>query len=78
MIVNLCAGKSEQQKHRLAKAVIEAVTSTSSYGDESVSVAIEEVAPERCEEVYKPDILGKRETIYETPGYAPLSSSTGQ
>lgn len=73
VIVKLYAGKSEQQKNRLAEAVTKAVTTTLSYGDESVSVAIEDVAPERwAEDVYKPDILGNANKIYKKPGYDPF------
>jgi len=40
------------------------------YGDESVSVAIEEVTPaDWKDEVYKPDILDRREKLYKKPGY---------
>lgn len=42
-------------------------------GEESVSVAIEDVEPrEWTEKVYKPDILGKPDMIYKKPGYDPL------
>jgi 4-oxalocrotonate tautomerase len=40
------------------------------YGEESVSVAMEEVAPEDwAEQVYKPDIVNKPDQIYKKPGY---------
>jgi 4-oxalocrotonate tautomerase len=39
-------------------------------GAESVSVAIEEVAPQDwAEKVYKPDILHNAEKLYKQPGY---------
>jgi 4-oxalocrotonate tautomerase len=42
-------------------------------GEEAVSVGIEDVKPEHwTETVYKPDILGKSETVYKKPGYDPL------
>ena len=73
VIVKLDAGKSEQQKKKLAEAVTEAVTSTLNYGDDSVSVAIEDVAPERwADEVYKPDILANSANLYKKPGYNPF------
>jgi 4-oxalocrotonate tautomerase len=38
-----------------------------------VSVAFEEVAPEDWpEEVYRPDILEKADTLYKGPGYNPF------
>ena len=72
VIVKLWPGKSEQQKKRLAGELTNAVMSTLNYGEESVSVGIEEVKPhDWTDQVYKPDILGKRETIYKEPGYEP-------
>lgn len=70
VIVKLWSGKSEQQKKKLAEEVTKAVMSTLNYGEESVSVGIEEVKPQDwTDQVYKPDILGKRETLYKEPGY---------
>ena len=72
VIVKLHSGKSERQKHALAQAVTEAVMSALNYGEESVSVGIEEVEPKDwTENVYKPDIIGKPDTIYKKPGYDP-------
>ena len=40
------------------------------YGEESVSVAMEEVEPQDwAEKVYKPDIVNKPEQLYKRPGY---------
>ena len=40
------------------------------YGDESVSVALEEVtAAEWGDKVYRPDIVEKAATLYKKPGY---------
>ena len=44
VIVKLWPGKSEAQKKRLAERITEAVTDVLHYGDESVSVAFEEVS----------------------------------
>jgi 4-oxalocrotonate tautomerase len=73
VIVKLHAGRSEKLKLRLADEVTKAVMSTLNMGEESVSVSIEDVKPEDwAETVYKPDILGKSETLYKKPGYNPL------
>jgi 4-oxalocrotonate tautomerase len=45
VIVKLWSGKSEQQKRRLADAVTKAVMASTGYGEESVSVSLEEFAP---------------------------------
>jgi len=42
VIVKLWPGKSEQQKNRLAEAIIKDIMDILHYGEESVSVAIEE------------------------------------
>ncbi|WP_198024749.1 hypothetical protein [Bradyrhizobium sp. Cp5.3] len=45
---------------------------TLNYGEESVSVGIEDVEPrDWTERVCKPDIVGKPDTIYKKPGYDP-------
>jgi 4-oxalocrotonate tautomerase len=70
VIVKLWPGKSEQQKKKLASELTKAVTSILNYGEESVSVGIEEIAAsDWMEQVYNPDIRAKRETIYKEPGY---------
>ena len=72
VIVKLWPGKSEQQKTRLADAITKDVMEILHYGDESVSVALEEVkSREWLEKVYKPDILNKWDTVYKKPGYDP-------
>lgn len=58
VIVKLWPGKSEQQKARLAEALTKDVMEILHYGDESVSVALEEVKPrDWVEKVCRPDIL---------------------
>jgi len=70
VIVKLWPGKSEQQKRRLAAAIVQDVMNVLHYGEESVSVAIEEVpAREWAETVYKHDILENAEKLYKKPGY---------
>jgi 4-oxalocrotonate tautomerase len=60
VIVKLWPGKSEDQKAKLAAAIVKDVTRALNYGEESVSVAMEEVpASEWLEKVYKPDIEAK-------------------
>ena len=70
VIVKLWPGKSEQQKKKLASEITKAVMATLHDGEESVSVAMEEVkAADWAETVYKPEILAKRDTLYKEPGY---------
>jgi 4-oxalocrotonate tautomerase len=70
VIVKLWPGKSEQQKARLAEAIARDVMDVLNYGEESVSVAFEEVEPQDwAEKVYKPDIVNSPEKLYKKPGY---------
>lgn len=72
VIVKLWPGKSDQQKAELAEAITKNVMEILHYGDESVSVAMEEVQPQDwVEKVYKPDIQKKWNTLYKKPGYDP-------
>lgn len=74
IIVKLYAGRSAQDKARLADEMTKAVKQALNSDDKSISVAIEDVAKEDWEEkVYKPDILDKPETLYKKPGYNPLA-----
>jgi len=70
VIVKLWPGKSEQQKARLAEKIVEDVTTVLNYGEESVSVAFEEVEPQDwAAKVYKPDIIRNSDRLYKKPGY---------
>ena len=70
VIVKLWPGKSEQQKTRLAEEIVKDVTKVLNYGEESVSVAFEEVEPQDwAEKVYLPDIVNNSEKLYKKPGY---------
>lgn len=72
VIVKLWPGKSEAQKARLAELITKSVTDVLDYGEDAVSVGIEEIAPAQwVERVYKPDIVDKPQTIYKKPGYKP-------
>ena len=70
VIVKLWPGKSEQQKARLAQAIAKDVMDILHYGEESVSVAMQEVKSQDWKEkVYKPDIQKNWDKLYKQPGY---------
>ena len=70
VIVKLWPGKSEAQKRHLAERITQDVMDVLGYGEESVSVALEEVeARHWVEKVYKPDIVNKPGQLYKKPGY---------
>jgi 4-oxalocrotonate tautomerase len=70
VVVKLWPGKSEQQKARLAEEITKGVMSILNYGEESVSVAIEEVkSQDWAEKVYRPEIQSNWDKLYKKPGY---------
>jgi 4-oxalocrotonate tautomerase len=71
VIVKLWLGRSEQQKIQLAEEIVKDVADIMECGEESVSVAIEEVDPKTWKEkVYDPLIRRKMDTLYKKPGYS--------
>ena len=74
VVVKLYAGKTEQQKQKLAEEITRAMIVALNSTEPSISVAIEDVQPsEWVETVYKPEIIGKSDTHYKKPGYNPLA-----
>ena len=70
VIVKLWPGKSEMQKQRLADAITKDVMEILHYGEESISVAMQEVKPQDwADEVYRPEIESNIEYLYKKPGY---------
>jgi 4-oxalocrotonate tautomerase len=70
VIVKLWPGKSERQKNQLTEAIVKGVMNALNYGEESVSVAFEEVkAQDWAEKVYRPDIVNQANKLYKKPGY---------
>jgi 4-oxalocrotonate tautomerase len=70
VIVKMWPGKSEKQKVRLAEAITRDVMDVLDYGEESVSVAIEEIkARDWAEQVYRSDIKKNWDKLYKEPGY---------
>lgn len=70
VIVKLLAGRTEEQKARIAKEVTKAVMASTGNGEDAVSVAIEDVAREDwTQKVYRPDILDKWSKLFKKPGY---------
>jgi 4-oxalocrotonate tautomerase len=73
VIVKLWPGKSEAQKKELAERITKDVISILNYGEESISVAMEEVSSrDWMEKVYDPDIRENWDKLYKQPGYDPF------
>jgi 4-oxalocrotonate tautomerase len=72
VIVKIYAGRSDEQKQRIADEVTKALIAAAGCSEGSVSVGIEDVAPsDWTAAVYGPDIAAKADTIFKKPGYAP-------
>jgi len=68
VIVKMYPGRSEQQKARLAEAIVKDVMTFTGVGDEAVSLSIEEIGPtDWAEKVYQPDILNGSGKLYKNP-----------
>jgi 4-oxalocrotonate tautomerase len=73
VIVKLYPGRSDEQKTQLADEIVKDVAVIAGCEEKTISVAFEEVKPEDWpEEVYRPDILNKQESLYRKPGYNPF------
>ena len=69
--VKVRTGTPEDKKKQLAEAIVEDVVIIVGCGEESVSVAIEEIDPKDWKEkVYDPLIRRKMDTLYKKPGYS--------
>ena len=70
--IKLARGRSEEQKAKLAEAVAKAVMDGVSVPEAAVSVAIEDIEPDRwIDDVYGPDIQDRWTQLYKRPGYQP-------
>lgn len=70
--VRMYAGRSEEDKARLAEAIGQALIQTLGSSERSISVVIEDVAPDDwMTEVYDPEITGKADRLFKRPGYGP-------
>lgn len=69
--VKLWPGRSEEEKQRLADAIVEDVVRITRSSEASVSVSIEDVpSDEWKEKVYDPMIQKESDLLYKKPGYS--------
>jgi 4-oxalocrotonate tautomerase len=70
VIVKLYPGRTDEQKKEMAARIVKDIAAVAKCDEKVVSVAFEEVAKDDwAEKVYKPDIMGKKETLVIEPGY---------
>jgi 4-oxalocrotonate tautomerase len=69
VIIKMYAGRTEEQKKKLVKAITDSIVKIVDADEKYVSITIEDVSPEDwAEKVYRPDILEKQNTLYKKPG----------
>ncbi|MDJ0811746.1 MAG: tautomerase family protein [Desulfobacterales bacterium] len=74
VIVKMYPGRSADTIEQLAQAITRDVVAIAGCAEKSVSVALEEVPPEKwAAEVYLPDIQGQADNLIKKPGYDPFS-----
>ena len=70
VIVKLWPGKTDEQKARLADAIVREVMTHLGSSEASVSVSFEDVAKEAwTAQVVGPDIVAHPERVFRKPGY---------
>jgi 4-oxalocrotonate tautomerase len=71
--IKLYPGRTEEQKQQLTEQIVQDLMKFLNSKEASISVAFEEVSPaDWPEQVYRPEILQKPETLYRKPGYNPF------
>lgn len=75
VILKMYAGRSAEEKARVAEALARAVREALGSSDAAVSVAVQEFAPDDwAEAVYRPDILETQAEVLKRPGYDPFAA----
>jgi len=75
VIIKMHPGRTGEQKNELARAITDSVVKIARCEEKTVSVAIEEIAPEDwAEKVYRLDIIEKKDTLVKKPGYNPFET----
>ncbi len=72
IIVKMYPGRSLAQIRQLTEDITRAVVTNTGCAEKSVSIAVEEVTPEKwTEKVFIPDIKAHADTLVKKPGYDP-------
>lgn len=73
VIVKMYPGRTVEQKQAIADEITRVIMTVAGNSEASVSVSIEDVAPEAwVETVYRPEIVEKPDILFKKPGYDPL------
>ena len=68
--VKMYPGKTDAEKTEMAEAIAAALMASVGTAERAISVSIEDVAQADWEaQVYRPEIVGRPETLFKKPGY---------
>ena len=70
VIVKMWPGRSEAQKEQLAAQIAKDMMEIIQCPEDSISIAVEEIAEEEWKEKVHPEIFGKDTHLYKKPGYS--------
>lgn len=74
VVIKMFEGRSEELKAKLAEEIAKTMRTVLGCKDEVLSVGVEEFNPKDWpEQVYKPDIITKSDTLLKKPGYNPFA-----
>lgn len=62
-------GKTEAEKQLIADKIVSDFKELLGYGDDPLSVAIEEVPKSEWKNVYDSEIMANEDKLYKKPGY---------
>ena len=69
--IKMFPGRTEEEKERLAQAILKDLVEITHCSENSVSIAIEDVTSSEWKaEVYDPEIQAKMDKLYKKPGYS--------
>lgn len=70
VIIKLFPGRTQEQKQLCIGKIVDALMETMNVDENSISVIFEEIPREKWkEEVFKPDIIEKENSLFKKPGY---------
>ena len=70
VIIKMFPGRDERQKRELTDRIIRDMEETINVTSDSISVSFKEISPKEWDEqVVKPDIIDKKESLFKSPSY---------
>lgn len=71
--IKMIEGRTEEQKHKAAQAVKNALAEALNMGDHYITVTVEDYNAREWQDVFKSEITDKPDKVYVKPNYDPKS-----